>query len=109
MLRTANGKVLADRVIVADTFWKRLKGLLGQREMPHNTAMLFRNCTQVHMFFMRFDIGVIFLDKDNQVLRKQWLRPWRVSAWVKGAAAVLEVSPDVLEQLVVGEMLEIGP
>jgi len=49
------------------------------------------------------------LDKDNQVLRKQWLRPWRVSAWVKGAAAVLEVSPDVLEQLVVGEMLEIGP
>ena len=55
-------------VIVAETLYKRLKGLLGRCSFPPSTLLLFPNSGSVHTFFMRFPIDVLFLDADHNVL-----------------------------------------
>lgn len=96
---------MSERVILADTLARRFRGLWGYRSMPENTALILKPCTQVHMFFMRFDIGAIFLDATGHVLAMQRLRPWQVSEKVKGARAVVETGPEALEWVRLGDVM----
>lgn len=98
-------QIAFDKVIIANTFLTRLKGLLGRSEMPKNTALILTPCRQVHTFFMRFSIGVIFLNKQGVVLHKEMLKPWRVSKLVKDAVMVVEVEHGALERINVGDVL----
>ncbi|MCL2766334.1 MAG: DUF192 domain-containing protein [Peptococcaceae bacterium] len=104
-LSTADGRILADTAIIANTFPTRMKGLLGYPVMPDKTALILEPCDQVHMFFMRFAIGVVFLDKNGGVLFKQYLKPWQVSKKVKEACVVVETKPEVLDRIRIGEVL----
>ena len=70
--------------------------------------MILKPCDQVHTFFMRFAIGVIFLDESGKVLDKQLLKPWQRSRKVERARAVVETGPEVFEQVGLGETLIIG-
>ena len=97
---------LANKVTMADTFLSRFKGLMGKRAIPPDTALVIRPCNQVHMCFMRFSIGAIFVDHHGQVLHKQRLNPWQISKKVSGANAVIELDPEQLEQVKIGEQLE---
>lgn len=46
----------------------------------------------MHMFFMRFPIDIVFLDRNGIVLKiNHHLRPWRVSSLVFGARQALEL------------------
>ena len=46
----------------------------------------------MHMFFMRFAIDIVFLDRNDTVIRiSHALRPWRMSAIVFGARRALEL------------------
>lgn len=97
--------ILADNVTIADTFISRLIGLLGRSEIPLNSALVIKPCKQVHMFFMKFPIGAIFLDNHGRVLYKQHVKPWQISKKVSGAAMVVEVSLDVLDHIEEGEII----
>ena len=80
------------RIIVANTFWKRMIGLLGKRSLPTNTWLAFTPCKQVHTFFMCFTIDVVFLDKENNVLGIETLEPWSVSSYYPTANAAMEMN-----------------
>ena len=56
------------KLIVADNFVTRLRGLLGRSLLPDDTALLIIRCNCVHTFWMRFPIDVIFLDQEGTVL-----------------------------------------
>ena len=43
-LRTASGRVLVDQCMLANTFFGRLKGLLGKKELSSNEALLLIPC-----------------------------------------------------------------
>ncbi len=60
-----NGRLL-DRVQVADTFLERLKGLMFQRNIKE--GLLLSPCSQIHTYFMREPIDVIYLDRCGHVL-----------------------------------------
>ncbi len=46
----------------------------------------------MHMFFMRFAIDIVFLDRAGRVIRiNRELRPWRISSLVLGARWALEL------------------
>ncbi|MDD4955736.1 MAG: DUF192 domain-containing protein, partial [Candidatus Omnitrophica bacterium] len=48
-----------------------------------------RNVNSIHMFFMRFAIDVLYLDKDNKVLKvKHSLKPWRMSSCMAAKATI---------------------
>ena len=76
---------------MADNPWTRMKGLLGRRGLDDGEGLLIRPTGSIHMFFMRFSIDAVFLDRELRILKVvSHLRPWRVSA-SKGAKQVLEM------------------
>ena len=75
------------RIEVADTFARRLRGLMLRRAPA--APLLLTRTSSVHTCWMRFPVDVTFLDARGRVLREVRLRPWR-AAWCRGAAYVLE-------------------
>ena len=59
---------LADRVTVAQTPISRMCGLLGRREFLSGEALIITHCNSIHMFFMKFPIDVIFVDREGHVV-----------------------------------------
>jgi uncharacterized membrane protein (UPF0127 family) len=81
---------MLSNVFVADTFLKRLIGYMFRKE-PHHEALMIKPCNSIHTFFMKFNIDVIFVDKDMKVLKKvENLKPGKVIMPVKDAWAVIE-------------------
>ncbi len=70
--------LIANNVLLAESFCSRVKGLLGHSSLPEDTVMLFDGCPSVHTFFMKFPIDVVFLDKNMIVTEViEGLKPWR--------------------------------
>jgi hypothetical protein len=66
-----------------------MRGLLGRKSLPSGEGILLRPAASVHMAFMRFAIDVVFLDRDNHVLKiVPNLRPWRAAAQRRAHAAL---------------------
>ncbi len=91
-IRTSDGTVVCRCCVVADSAWPRAKGLLGKKHLPPDEGILLRPASSIHMFFMRFAIDAVYLDRDLTVLKVVHdLKPWRMSARF-GAHAVLELA-----------------
>jgi uncharacterized membrane protein (UPF0127 family) len=88
----ADGSVACERCVVADSFFTRLRGLLGRRELSRGEGLLIRPGSSIHTWFMRFPIDVVFLDRELRVVRVAAdVGPWRLR-WGKGARQVLELA-----------------
>src|SRR5437763_16535808 len=84
------GDVVVERCFVADKPWSRMRGLLGRSQLPVGEGLFLKPCGSVHMFFMRFPIDVVFLDRELSVVGVvSCLRPWRM-AGRRGAMSALE-------------------
>jgi uncharacterized protein len=91
-LRRAEGTTVCEHCLIADTALARMKGLLGRSELPAEEGILIRPCNSIHMFFMRFAIDAIFVDRDGTVLKiAANLKPWRM-AWARRGHAVIELA-----------------
>lgn len=70
-IRIANASrdvVLGDRIQVADRWWPRLRGLIGQPEPQQGEGLLIAPSQGVHMYWMKFAIDVVLVDKQKQVV-----------------------------------------
>ena len=47
---------------------KRMKGLIGKKEIDENYFLLFKNASSIHTFFMSFPIDIIFTDKNFKII-----------------------------------------
>jgi uncharacterized protein len=84
--------VLTNQCDHARSFFARLKGLQLKKDLPAGSGMLITPCNSIHMFFMRFPIDAIFLDKDQNVLYiEEDIKPWRISKVIKNSRSVLEL------------------
>jgi uncharacterized protein len=69
-----------------------MRGLLGRSGLEPGEGMLFEPAGSIHMFFMRFAIDAIFVDRDGTVLKiAANLKPWRM-AWARRGHAVIELA-----------------
>jgi len=90
------GTVLAKKVLVADNFFHRLKGLIGTSDLESETGLLITPCSSIHTFFMNYSIDVVFLDHQNRVCGiLHSLPPYRLGPIVKGARKALELKAGV--------------
>ncbi len=102
-VRTAEGAILCERCEVPKSSFARMRGLLGRSGLDPGTGMLIDAAPSVHMFFMRFPIDVVFLDRDRTVVGvRHGLRPWRV-AGARRAVAALELPAGAAAAAGVGE------
>ena len=91
-------RVVCERCEAADTFLTRLRGLLGRRTLPEGEGLLLHPASSIHMFFMRFPIDAVFLDRELRVVAvRSNLAPWRVAA-VSGSRYVLELAAGEAER-----------
>ncbi len=67
-VRTADGAIVCERCEKPETAFGRARGLLGREGLEPGTGMLIDRAGSVHMFFMRFAIDVVFLDRDRKVV-----------------------------------------
>jgi uncharacterized membrane protein (UPF0127 family) len=82
-----------------------MRGLLGRDGLEPGTGMLIDAAPSVHMFFMRFPIDVVFLDRDRKVVGvRHGLRPWRV-AGARRAVAALELPAGAANGIKEGDVL----
>lgn len=89
---TTTGARLADRAELAEGFLARAKGLLGREGLGEGEGLILRPCNSVHMFFMRFPIDVVFLDRRGKVVGLSWnLPPGSVSRIFPRAAQAVEL------------------
>src|SRR5215469_13935908 len=107
--------VICERLEEAGGMTGKSRGLLGRAGLEPGTGMLFEAgwiepfmC--MHMFFMRFAIDIIFLNRLDRVVRiSHKLRPWRLSPIVWGARRALELPAGSVAQsgTEVGDQLKI--
>ena len=102
-----NGATL--EVELADSFLKRLRGLMLRPRLEEGRGLLLAPCNSVHMLFMRFAIDVIYLDESlciKKIVRD--LTPWLGLSACLGAWGALELPGGEAERLklVVGQKFE---
>lgn len=79
-------------VAVADSFSKRLQGLLLHKSLPVDSGLMLDSCNAVHTIGMSFPIDVVFLDTQKKVVGvRNSLKPQRF-AYCAGAESVIECS-----------------
>ncbi len=93
IINESNAGVLLVKAEVADTFFRRLRGLLGQRELPAGRGLLLKPANSIHTFGMKFAIDVIFIDREGRILKIiEKMPPGKISPLVKGASSVIEAA-----------------
>lgn len=84
--------VLSNQCDHARSFFARFKGLQLKKDLPAGSGLLITPCNSIHMFFMKFPIDAIFIDKDQVVLSiEERIKPWRISKVVNKSHSVLEL------------------
>ena len=78
IINERTGEVVAHDVEIADTRATRRRGLLGRDRLAPGSALVISPCLAVHTAFMRFAIDVVFLDRDDRVVKvSPEVRPFR--------------------------------
>jgi len=106
------GSGVAVRVRRADRAWSRLVGLLGRRSLAGDEGLLLTPCTSIHTFFMLFPIDILYLDREHVVVKAvRALRPFRLSACLRGGRSTLELPAGAIEAsgTQVGDRLALAP
>jgi uncharacterized membrane protein (UPF0127 family) len=103
--------IVAADVAVARSFLARGRGLMLERAFPLGSALVIDPCSSIHMFFMRFPIDVLYMDRDDRVVRVQHrIKPWRIGPlFTRGARYVIELPAGAIEssETQVGDELQI--
>lgn len=109
---TETNEVILGRAKLCISFWCHLRGLQLVPRLPEDQGLLFvtgresRAGSSIHMFFMLFSIGVVWLDANGTVVDKKLAKPWRpVYASIKPAQYYIEANPTILDRVQVGDIL----
>jgi uncharacterized membrane protein (UPF0127 family) len=82
LISLKNQKVIADKCVMAISYFERLRGLIGRAEFSQGEAMFFPRCNDIHMWFMRIPIDVVFVAKQDSVLKVtrvfETAKPWKL-------------------------------
>ena len=111
--QSPSNTVILRRVQLCDNFWSRFRGLQLVTHLPDDEGLLFvtgsenRANTTIHMFFMFFSIGVVWLDASGKVVDKCFAKPWRPAYAPRSPAQYfVEANPAILDKVQIGDMLQ---
>jgi uncharacterized protein len=92
VVNLSNGAELVNNLSTADTFFKRLKGLMFSKKLPAGHGLLIQPCQSIHTFFMNYSIDVLYISKDLEIVgMDEKLMPAKVGKFQKRAYSVLEM------------------
>lgn len=99
VINVSKNTVLAENARLAEGFFSRLKGLLGESGLTPGECLIIKPCDSIHTFFMRFVIDVAFVDKENKIIKiYACLKPGKLSGIFFNAAFCLELPSGTLSR-----------
>jgi hypothetical protein len=108
-----DGEVVLERAKLRLSFWDHFVGLQFARRPGPMTGLLFvtggdnRTQTAIHMFFVFYNIGVVWVNSAGEVVDTRLARPFRpYYAPRRPAQYFIEAAPDVLERVQVGQRVQ---
>lgn len=92
VLNVTRNTTVVSQGVVADTYWTRFKGLMGQRNLADGFGLLLKGETAIHSFGMKLPIDVVYLDAQGKILETTvGMPPSRIGPLVRGTRNVLEL------------------
>ncbi|MFZ5952014.1 MAG: DUF192 domain-containing protein [Candidatus Rifleibacteriota bacterium] len=111
--RQSDKKVIGSRILVADSFISRFRGLMLASEPADGEGLLISPCNSIHMMFMRFPIDAIFIDAKNRIRSLyRRLTPWLGFVWIQPeATSVIELKAGTIDKtgVEIDDILEMEP
>jgi uncharacterized membrane protein (UPF0127 family) len=99
VVNETRGTTLAANANKAASFLARGRGLMMAPPLPDSGGLVLDPCGSIHMFFMRYALDVLFLDKEGHVVfLYKGIKPWRVGRIVRGAKMAVELPEGAIEQ-----------
>lgn len=93
------------KIIIANSFYKRLIGLMFKKNIDY--GMYFPNVNKVHTFFMKINIDIYGLDKNNYVISSRLnIKPNRVII-LNNSYSTLEIPTNLNKFYKIGDKVEL--
>ncbi|MDP5274488.1 DUF192 domain-containing protein [Chengkuizengella axinellae] len=93
VINQGNDVVIAEQVRFAHTFFSRFIGLMFKKHIFRDGALHILPCSQIHTFFMKFPIDVVYLNSDYEVVGiEENLSPWKIGGKFKQVKSIIELS-----------------
>jgi uncharacterized membrane protein (UPF0127 family) len=86
--------------------------LLGREQLSSKEALLITHCQSIHMFFMKFAIDAVFMDKKEHVVGLvRNIKPGQLSPIFWKSACVIELPVGTIEvtRTQIGDKIAISP
>lgn len=99
--------MISSNVKIAQTFWDKIKGLLGKTSP---ICLIIKTRFGIHTFGMKFPIDVIVLSNTNKVIKtKKHLEPNRIFVWNIKYSTVIELPSGTINHTntKIGDIIEI--
>ena len=104
-------QIISENARLADTALSRVIGLLNRGSLSAGEGLVITQCRSIHMFFMKFSIDVIFVDRKNAVIGLvKRIQPfcmspyfWRASCAIELPAGAIDATQTVIGDTVVWE------
>lgn len=99
ILNQTRQTVLADQATLSNTPITAMIGLLKHQSLSVGEGMVIVPTRSIHMFFMKFAIDVIFIDRKNVVVGLvKNIKPFRISPYFWRAHAAIELPSGLIDQ-----------
>lgn len=101
------------RVQYCDTFLTQLRGFTLRASLARDEGLVLvgkrdsRLDSSIHMFFVSFDLAVIWINSNMQIVDKVLAKSWRPAYFSKQPARyVVEVHPDRWDEFQIGDTVQ---
>lgn len=104
----SGAELLLENLEVAESLIKRGTGLLGRKNLDPGEALWIKPCNNIHTFFMKFSIDVIFIDRNLEIKKiAKSVKPFRLVGPYWRAYSVIETIAGFAEEkkLQIGDQL----
>jgi uncharacterized protein len=112
IFNTTKQVLIAGQAEVANSAPDRMIGLLKKDHLDKEEALVITHCSSIHMFFMKFAIDVVFIDKHNKVVGLvEKIKPFQLSPifWRANQAIELPAGTISEKRIEVGDRFQILP
>ncbi len=98
VVNATRNTTISENTTIAKTLSSRTKGLLGRDFLDKGSALILDPCNNIHTLFMRFNIDVIFLNRNNIVVGLvKNIKPFRISPIFFSAKLAIELPSNTIQ------------
>jgi uncharacterized membrane protein (UPF0127 family) len=112
IIHQESGKTLVEQALWCNTFATKLRGFTFKRKWTAGDGLVLvensdsRISTAIHMLFVFFDLGVLWVNDAGLIVDTAVAKPWRLSYMPQAPARyVIEAQPAIVNQVAIGDTI----